>query len=154
MNYSEVIEKFAKKNGIELRELIYIVKSVIEVFPMIVIANLTKNTYTMIKHDDFLPGNIAASGSYDDLIDEGVENVHPNYQQNFIECFARENLMRNYKSGMTEAYAELYQKGTHGKYQWVSTYAIRINDHEEDIMHICFNRVLDGVVEKRGGSRR
>ncbi len=84
MNYSEVIERFAKKNGIELKELIYIVKSVIEVFPMIVIANLTKNTYTMIKHDDFLPGNIAASGSYDDLIDEGVDTVHPIYQQNFI----------------------------------------------------------------------
>lgn len=154
MNYGKLIEQFAKKNGMDMKELIYIVKAFIEVFPMITMANLTQNKYTMLKHDNFLGFNAPASGCYDELIDEGLENIHPNYQQNFTECFGRENIMRNYSKGMTEAYAELYQKGTDGKYQWVSTHAIRVKDDDGDMVHICFCRVLDGIVEKRGGKRR
>ncbi len=154
MNYVDIIETFARKKGLEMKELVYIVRAVMEVFPMVVLANLSRNTYMMIKHDNFLAGDIPAYGCYDDLIDFGIDNMHPNYLKNFAECFSRENVIRNYQSGMTEIYAELYQKGRDGKYQWVSTHAIRVQDDEGDIMHICLNRVLDGKIERGGGTRR
>ncbi|MBQ6806264.1 MAG: hypothetical protein IJO97_02385 [Lachnospiraceae bacterium] len=154
MRLTERIEELEKNIGLDLRETVQVLEAVSEVFPMIVMANLTKNTYTMIRNDNFLPFETPFSGCYDDLIDEGVDNIHDNYQDVFLDCFSRENLIRKYQNGSTEVYAELYQKGGNGKYQWVSTHVIRLQDEQGDIRQICLNRVLEGIVEERGGCRR
>lgn len=154
MKLTERIEELEKNIGLDLRESIQILEAVSEIFPMIVMANLTKNTYTMIRNDNFLAFDMPVSGCYDDLIDEGVENIHDNYQQVFLECFSRENLLHKFDNGSTEVYAELYQKGGNEKYQWVSTHVIRLQDEEGDVRQICLNRVLERIVEERGGCRR
>ena len=66
--------------GISVEEALSVFEALSQVFPMIVSANLTKNTYTMIKQGDFLADDLPMTGRYDDLIDYGVENIHPNYQ--------------------------------------------------------------------------
>ncbi len=131
-----------------------VVKAVAHVYPMIVLANLSKNTYIMIQNEGFLYHKVLSSGCYDDLIDAGVENIHANYQSLFLNCFSRENLMKNFDKGKTDVYAELYQRDTEGKFHWVSTHAIRIKDESGDIIHICLNRVLDNVVESRYSDRK
>ncbi|MDO4166899.1 MAG: hypothetical protein Q4D32_05800 [Eubacteriales bacterium] len=131
-----------------------ILKAVIHVYPMIVLANLSKNKYYMIQDEGFLYNEVLSSGCYDDLIDAGVDNIHANYQSLFLNCFSRENLIRNFEKGQTDVYAELYQKDTEGKFHWVSTHAIRIEDESGDIMHICLNRVLDNIVENRYSDRK
>lgn len=135
-------------------ELFQLIDPIFEVFPMVVYANLTQNTYIMIKQDNFLAGNVPNSGCFDNLIDYGVENVHENYQKNFIRCFSRENLLKAFAQGKTDVYAELYQKGHANNFQWVSTHAIRTKNQGNDICHISLNRILDGISEKDGGSRR
>lgn len=147
-------EDFEKNNELTNEESFQVFNAISEVFPMIIYANLTQNTYAMLKHDNFLAGNIPFTGCYDDLIDWGVENIHENYQKNFIQCFDRENLIQAYSQGKTDVYAELYQKGHDDKYQWVSTHVIRTNNEEGEICQICINRILDGVEKKAGGSRR
>ncbi|MDD6812537.1 MAG: hypothetical protein PUD93_11905 [Lachnospiraceae bacterium] len=154
MKLTERIKELESNLDLDLREALGIMEAVSEVFPMIVMANLTKNTYTMIRNDDFLAFDMPRSGCYDDLIDDGVENIHPNYQTAFLECFSRENLLRKFYDGKTEVYSELYQKGRDGKYQWVSTHVIRLQDEKGEIRQICLNRVLKGIVESRGGCRR
>lgn len=120
---------------------------------MIVLANLTKNTYLMLKNEEFLCNDVISSGCYEDLIDDNLENIHTNYQQLFQECFSREHLLESFKAGKNEVYAEVYQKNKKGQYQWVSTHVIKIKNGSEDVCHICLNRVLDGIVEERHISR-
>lgn len=142
------------KGKFTVRELMGIVNAVMQVYPMIILANLTKNTYTMVRDEGFLCRDLALSGCYDDMIDDGVENVHSNYQQLFLQCFSRENLLKNYANGKSEVYAELYQKDKADKYHWVSVHAIKLENEFGDVMHICLNRILDKVSVNEYGQRK
>lgn len=135
--------------NISLKDLMNIVQAVSQVYPLIVLANLTKNTYTMLRNEGFLYNEVVNSGCYDDLIDDNIENIHKNYQHLFLECFSREHLTKSFREGKTEVYAELYQKNKEGQYQWVSTHVIKVENNSGDICHVCLNRVMDGIVEER-----
>jgi hypothetical protein len=131
-----------------------VVDAVSQVFPMIVSVNLSKNIYTMIKDDGFLVGSLPVTGKYDDMIDFGVANIHPNYQNTFLENFSREKLMGHFARGRKEVFAKLYQKGRGNDYQWVSTHVIRLPDRDGDVCHICINKVIeeDGQPRMSGGA--
>jgi hypothetical protein len=152
--YREFSKEFEEENGISLEELFSVVESISRVFPMIVSVNLSKNTYTMIKDDGFLAGALPVRGKYDDMIDFGVANIHPNYQNTFLENFSRERLLGHFKRGKKEVFAKLYQKGRGQEYQWVSTHVIRLPDSNGDICHICINKILDedGQPRASGGA--
>jgi hypothetical protein len=146
--YSKLFKDGEFADGIASEDLSHILNAVMKVYPMIVFSNLTRNKYFLVRDEDFLFNSIPAMGAYDDLIDDNVSNIHKNYQDIFMKCFSRGNLLREYASGKTDVYAELYQKDHTGEYGWVSTHTIRIQDDSEDIIQICFNRPLGGVVKK------
>lgn len=139
MKSARSFKEFEALNGISMEEVLTVFEAVLEAFPMIVAANLTKNTYTMIKDDGFLANDMPSSGKYDDLIDVGVENIHPNYQRAFLDNFSRERLLQMLGQGRKEVCIKLYQKGRGDHYQWVSTHVIRVKDKDGDV---C-NKVLD-----------
>lgn len=143
MKSARSFKEFEALNGISMEEVLTVFEAVSEAFPMIVAANLTKNTYTMIKDDGFLVNDMPSSGKYDDLIDVGVENIHPNYQRAFLDNFSRERLLQMLGQGRKEVCVKLYQKGRGDYYQWVSTHVIRVKDKDGDVCHICINKVLD-----------
>ena len=136
-------QEFGSLNGVAIDEVLSVFEAVSEAFPMIVSVNLTKNRYTMIKQDGFLANNLPMTGKYDDLIDVGVENIHPNYQRAFLDNFSRERLLQMLGQGRKEVCVKLYQKGRGDHYQWVSTHVIRVKDKDGDVCHICINKVLD-----------
>jgi hypothetical protein len=148
MKYSDLFKNGEFAEGAASEALSNILNAVMKVYPMIVLSNLSKNEYVMIRDEDFLFNSMPAMGKYDDLIDDNVSNIHKNYQVTFMKCFSRDNLLREYASGKTEVYAELYQKNRAGEYGWVSTHVIRIQDDSDDIIQICFNRPLNGIVKK------
>jgi hypothetical protein len=154
MKQEEILRQWRRTLGISAREYQNIISAVGQVYPMIVWANLTKNTYSMLRNDDFLSWSIESTGTFDSMIDEGVQNIHPNYQQVFLDCFSRESLLKSFNDGKTDVYAELYQKAHDGRYQWVSTHAIRVEVESDDIIEICLNRVLDGVVKTTYADRK
>lgn len=131
-----------------------IVRAVSQVYPMIILANLSKNTYTVLRDEDFLCNDIVESGCYDDLIDDNTANIHPNYQGLFQECFSREHLINSFRQGKTEVYAEVYQKNKKKKYQWASTHVIKLENEDGDICHICLCRVLDGINSEKHVSHK
>ena len=51
MKSARSFKEFEALNGISMEEVLTVFEAVSEAFPMIVAANLTKNTYTMIKDD-------------------------------------------------------------------------------------------------------
>lgn len=142
MKAANTFEEFEKLNGIRLDDVLSVFEAVSDAFPLIVSANLTKNTYTMIKDEGFLATNMPATGKFDDLIDHGVLYIHPNYQNAFLANFSRENLTKKLLQGQNEVYVRLYQKGRGDKYQWVSTHVIRIPDKNGDLCEISLNRIL------------
>lgn len=154
MTYGEIEKDWNKDLGVSFEDFLHIARAISKVYPMIVLANLTQNTYTMIRDQGFLYNEMAVSGCYDDLIDDNMDNIHSNYQKLFFDCFARENLLRSFKEGKNEVYVELYQKNKQGKYHWVSAHVIKIENRAGDVIHICLNRVLDGINEKRYGKLR
>ena len=66
MKSARSFKEFEALNGISMEEVLTVFEAVSEAFPMIVAANLTKNTYTMIKDDGFLANDMPSSGKYDD----------------------------------------------------------------------------------------
>lgn len=152
--HNKLMSQLNENLGISAKDFKNMINAVMQVFPMIILANLSKNTYSMIRNEGFLSWDIPSVGCFDDMIDEGVENIHPNYQNFFLECFSRENIIKNFENGKTDIYAELYQKNREGNYHWVSTHVIKVEDESGDIVEICLNRVLDGVVENTYGHRK
>lgn len=142
MKLGKTFEEFEALNGISVKDILSVFEAVSQAFPMIVSANLTKNTYTMIKDDGFLADEIPMTGKYDDLIDYGVENIHPNYQGLFLQNFSREKLLQSFGQGKKEVNVKLYQKGRGNQYQWVSTHVIRVQDQDGDVCEICINKIL------------
>lgn len=143
MTYEEIKKIWKEKKGMAIMDFFSDVKIKMQNDPMIVLANLSKNTYVMMNNDGFCCNEINASGRYDDLIDEHMESVHPNYQRIFYECFSREQLIRRFQQGRTEVYAEIYQKNKQSEYQWVSEYVVRLESTSGDVTHICFASALD-----------
>lgn len=143
MKLGKTFEEFEALNGISVKDILSVFEAVSQAFPMIVSANLTKNTYTMIKDDGFLAEEIPVTGKYDDLVDYGVENIHPNYQSLFLQNFSREKLLQSFGQGKKEVTVKLYQKGRGNNYQWVSTHVIRVQDQDGDVCEICINKILN-----------
>jgi hypothetical protein len=154
MKYEDLITEYENKFNIPFDDIIRVVNAVSQVFPMIILGNLTKNTYSLIRNNDFLASDLEPCGCYDNMIDDGAENVHPNYQKVFFETFSRENIISNFKNGKNEVYAEIYQKNKSHKYNWVSIHVIRINDDNGDMMEICLCRTLDGIARTDIGSSK
>ena len=148
MTYEALTKDLVKKCKKPCANVVNLANTISQEFPMIVVANLSKNTYTIIRDEGFLCNEITPTGCYGDLIDDNMDEIHPNYQQLFYECFSREHLIRSFQRGMLEVYAEIYQKNKQGQYHWVSVHVIRAESESGDIMHICLNRVLDGFNEK------
>ena len=145
MKYGKTFEEFQELNGISIEDVLSVFEAVSQAFPMIVLGNLTKNTYTMLKDDGFLAWEVPKVGCYDELIDYGVGNVHPNYQNTFVNHFSREKLISQFERGKREVYAKIFQKGRGSQYQWVSTHVIRVHDRDGDICELCINKVLEDV---------
>ena len=137
-----VMEESGLLNGISMEDVVSVFEAVLEAYPMILLVNLTKNTYTMIKEDGFLADELPRSGVYDNVIDYAAQIVHPNYQKLLIDSFSREQLLNVFAQGKKESYAKLYQKGKGQNYQWVIVRVIRVQDKDGDVREVCMSKIL------------
>lgn len=135
----------SSKSILSSKNVSQLFEAIFDVFPMILSANLSQNTYFLYKHDNFLVEDIPETGNYDEMIQNSLINIHPDYQSDFLRLFSRERLLEAYAKGITDVYAELYQKGRNFDYQWVSTHVIRTTNQNGDICQICINRIMNDV---------
>ena len=151
MRYEEVFNDVRQHADIDVRNLLDILDAITKVYPMIVLANLSKNSYSMLKDEGFLFDRVMQCGNYDDMILDGVKNIHPDYQALFLDCFAREALIRRFEHGEKEIEARLYQKNMNGQYHWVIVKVIRVVDESGDLVEVCLNKVLSDEMGDRYG---
>ena len=156
--YKELIEdRIGKRRiatGVERDATLGMLNAALKTYPLIVLANLSANSYVIVRNDDFLDADFPESGKFDDMIDNGLDYVHDHYQRVFFGCFSRENLLARYERGQEEVYAEVYHRVRDGSYRWISITAIRLNDDDnDDIMHVCFCRELPEQTERPFGRK-
>lgn len=123
-----------------------------EFFPMILSANLTRNTYYMMEYRNYSSQHSKDQGAFDDLIQEGCESFHPEDRESFLRCFARENLLRAYEAGRYNIQYVGRQMGDDGVYRLVQAVAVMSKDKATgDICEITFTHVIPALDGIEGG---
>ena len=121
-----------------------ILNALVRVYPMIMMVNLTKDTYTVIEYKNSLNSSTKSTGQYSRLHLQGLASTHPDYREAFANKFSRQNLLSRYASGEEEVYLEAQQMGPDKRYHWSSTHGIRMdNPYNDDVIQFILIRPLD-----------
>lgn len=113
-------------------------------FPLVIMVNLTRDSYYMMAYEDFMQRTCAASGSFHELISHGATTMHPDDQAEFVNTFNRENLLREYEQGAKVVKRVTRQMGDDGQYHPVETadYFVK-NPSSDDVLVVVFCQNLD-----------
>lgn len=121
-----------------------LISALMRVYPMIMMVNLTKDTYTVVEYKNKLEQRGKHTGRYSQLHLQGLASTHPDYREAFAAKFSRDNLLTRYASGEEEVYLEAQQMGPDKRYHWSSTHGIRVNNpYNDDIMQFVLVRPID-----------
>lgn len=134
----------------KLEEIEYrrdILNAVLSVYPVIVSANLTKNTYRKLECQPLLGKEVLSEGTFDDLISNGFQYMESEFRQIFRELFSREALKERFLSGERDVYGEIKQICADGKEHWLEIHAI-CTSRGEELREICLVRIIDDQKEQ------
>ena len=113
-------------------------------YPLIIYVNLTRNSYYMMKYDEFTTKSCASAGTFDECILQASETMHPEDRELFRKTFCVENQLAAYERG--EKYISLVarQLGDDQVYRRVevTNYFVK-NPSSEDVLVISLNHNLD-----------
>ena len=117
-----------------------LLSAVFQKYPLVIFANLTKNSYYMMAYDNFTTTECAATGVFDDLIKHGAETILVGERDVFAKTFSRDNLLKQYKAGAKEVSLITRQLGDDGIYRKVETtdYFVK-SPASEDVLVISLN---------------
>ena len=90
-------------------------------YPLVIFANLTRNSYYMMVYDNFSTTSCPSTGVFDELIEHGTATMHPEDRDIFRMTFNRRNLLRAYEQGRESVTAITRQLGDDGIYREVET---------------------------------
>lgn len=90
-------------------------------FPMIIFANLTRNSYYMMAYEDYTTRTSPAAGVYDELIQAGIDSMHPDDKEKFANATDRTRLLEAYAHGQRTVSVTTRQMGDDGVYRSVET---------------------------------
>lgn len=90
-------------------------------YPLVIMANLTRNSFYMMAYESFSARTCPSTGVFDELIVHGTSTMHPEDRELFSSTFSRENLLAAYERG--EKYVKIVtrQIGDDGVYRHVET---------------------------------
>jgi len=90
-------------------------------YPLVILSNLSRNSYYMMSYESFTTTKCSASGNFDELIASGAETMHPEDQDIFRNTFSIENQMQKYHAGEKCITLVTRQLGDDGVYRKVET---------------------------------
>lgn len=113
-------------------------------YPLIIYINLTRNSYYMMKYENFTTKSCVAAGAFDECIAHASGTMHPEDQEAFRQTFCIENQMAAYERG--EKYISLLvrQLGDDNVYRRVEvTNYFVTNQSSDDVLVISLSHNLD-----------
>ena len=123
-----------------------LLSAIFQKYPLVIFANLTKNSYYMMSYDNFTTTECSGTGKFDELIQSAASTIHPEDREAFVRTFDRENLLKIYRSGTKAAGVWIRQKGDDGIYREIESmdYFVK-NPSSNDVLAINFS----GAIEER-----
>ena len=121
-----------------------LLQAVFTKFPLVIMANLTRNSYYMMAYENFTNTSCPSTGVFDELVSHGVSTMHPDDQNLFSSTFSIENLLKAYKNN--EKYVSLItrQLGDDGIYRRIETMDFFVkNPSVDDILVVTLCQNLD-----------
>lgn len=113
-------------------------------YPLIILANLTRNSFYMMAYEHFSSRTCPSAGVFEESIRCGAATMHPEDQQLFYDTFCIKNQLEAYHRGEKKIRLVTRQKGDDGIYRKVETtnYFVK-NPSSEDVLVISLNHNLD-----------
>ncbi|HAG69030.1 MAG TPA: hypothetical protein DCL38_03555 [Lachnospiraceae bacterium] len=117
-----------------------LLSAIFQKYPLVILANITKNSYYMMAYDNFTTRECSAAGVFDDLIRTGAETILVDDRDVFAKTFSRDNLLKQYKAGAKEVSLISRQLGDDGIYRRVETtdYFVK-SPASDDVLVISLN---------------
>lgn len=118
-------------------------------YPLIIFANISQNTYHMIEYDEFPTRKASRSGTFDELVAVGGATVPDAIQaEQFHSMFDRKKLVDDYAKGNTETCLRHQQTGDDGVVRWMETRVIVSGSPCGDIFAIAMARCIDDEMSR------
>lgn len=113
-------------------------------FPLVIFANLTRNSFYMMAYENFTRQSCPSTGVFDELIQHGSTTMHPEDQDLFRNTFTISNLMDAYNRGEKSVTVVTRQLGDDGVYRRVETtdYFVK-HPSVDDVLVIALCQNLD-----------
>lgn len=121
-----------------------LMEAVFSRFPLIILSNITRNSYYMMAYETFTTRTCPAAGVFDELIEGGAATMHPDDQMRFRVTFDRQNLLQAYAQGKKSIRVVTRQRGDDGVYRLVETVDYFVtNPSTDDVLVIAMSQNLD-----------
>ena len=110
-------------------------------YPLLILGNLTDNSYTFLTYENFTSTKCVAAGTFDELIQSGAQTIYDMDKELFVKTFSRENLIRQHELGAEKVELRVFQKGDDGVLRKVeiTDYFVK-DDNSDDLLVLSFNR--------------
>ncbi|MBR3760379.1 MAG: EAL domain-containing protein [Ruminococcus sp.] len=121
-----------------------LLQAVFTKFPLVIMANLTRNSYYMMAYENFTTTSCPSTGVFDDLISHGSSTMHPDDQELFSKTFSIKNLLKAYENGEKYVSVITRQLGDDGIYRRVETtdYFVK-NPSVDDVLVVTLCQNFD-----------
>ena len=120
-----------------------LLETVFRRFPLIILANITRNSYYMMAYESFTAHTCPAAGVFDELIEGGTATMHPEDQMRFRVTFDRESLLQAHAEGKEFVRVVTRQRGDDGVYRLVETVDYFVNNPStDDVLVIVMSQNL------------
>lgn len=113
-------------------------------YQMLIAVNLTQNTYHMLEYQRYPVEKPENEGCFNNLIKTELATVHPDYRDEFLRKFTRQNLIDAYTNGERIVTMEVPHLGKDGVYHWNFTQVVRVESpYTDDMIEITLSRNID-----------
>ncbi len=113
-------------------------------FPLVIMSNLTRNSFYMMAYDNFTSKSCPSTGVYTELIQHGASTMHPEDRQLFSDTFDIGDQLAAYERGERVRTVVTRQLGDDGVYRKAETtnYYVK-NPSADDVLAITLSRNID-----------
>lgn len=102
---TEILQLRRKNKQWDLMERSALYTAITSAYPMIIFGNLTRNTCSVLDQEGQRLHSLDC-GSYDAMVNGVLNSVAPEYRDEFVGKFARQNQLAEYERGANETYME------------------------------------------------
>lgn len=120
---------------------------VMKKFPLILMINLSRNSYYMVTYENFATKSCPSTGEFDEMIVKASETIYEADRQAFVDAYDRNAQLEAYQKGEESIVLTTRQLGDDGVYRYVETtnYFVK-NPSSDDVLAVSLNEIK-GVFE-------